>query len=216
MKRLRFTLLGDGSSDEALIRHVDWLVRFHVAEEVAVEAMWADLRGLQPRPSGLKARMVAALEYYPCDLLFVHRDAEREDPGNRNIEIEKAWTEAACNGTFVPVIPVRMSEAWLLVEELAIRRASGNPNGDEPLDLPPIKEIEHLPDPKSILLSLLKRASGLSGRRLKTFRPRPRLVADYMVDFEVLRSLPAFATMECRLREVLGELGVLRFQPQQR
>ena len=209
MRRLRFTLLGDGSSDEALIRHLDWLIRTYVSADVAVEAYWADLRGVPSRPAGLKARMVATLEFYPCELLFVHRDAEKEPPQNRVHEIEKAWTESACPGVCVPVIPVRMSEAWLLVEETAIRKASGNPNGMEPLDLPPIKEIERLIDPKNTLQQALRRASGLTGRRLKAFKPRPRLVAEYMENFETLRALPAFVQLETSLRQVLSEMKLL-------
>ncbi len=209
MRRLRFTLLGDGSSDEALIRHLDWLIRAHVANDVAVEPYWADLRGLPTRPTGLKARLVAALEFYPCELIFVHRDAEKEDPQNRIHEIENAWNEAACLGAYVPVIPVRMSEAWLLAEEMAIRKASGNPNGSEPLELPTMKDIERLSDPKKTLQNVLRRASGLSGRRLKAFQPKPRLVAEYMVQFEILRVLPAFLRLESNVRTALSELELL-------
>lgn len=36
----------------------------------------------------------------------------------------------------IPVIPVRMTEAWLLGHELSIRSAAGNPNGSENLELP--------------------------------------------------------------------------------
>ena len=47
----------------------------------------------------------------------------------------------------VLVIPVRMTEAWLLIDELALRRAAGNPNGRNPLDLPALKDLEALPEP---------------------------------------------------------------------
>ena len=32
------------------------------------------------------------------------------------------------------IVPVRMTEAWLLLDESAIRRVAGRPHGDEPLD----------------------------------------------------------------------------------
>lgn len=210
MRRLRFTLLGDGSSDEALIRHLEWLIRAHIAEDVALESSWAELRGIPSRPTSLQARIVAALEYYPCDLLFVHRDAEREDPEKRSLEILRAWTESACEGTYIPVVPVRMSEAWLLVDESAIRKAAGNPNGGDPLNLPLLKDIERLPDPKIKLQDALKNASGLTGRRLKAFKPRPRLVAEYMKNFDQLRELPAFRRLEQDLQSALSVRGLLR------
>jgi hypothetical protein len=36
----------------------------------------------------------------------------------------------------VCVVPVRMMEAWLLIDEMAIRRVAGNPNGRIPIELP--------------------------------------------------------------------------------
>lgn len=51
----------------------------------------------------------------------------------------------------VCVIPVRMTEAWLLFDEAAIRQAAGNRLGRAPLALPPLDEVEQEPDPKSLL-----------------------------------------------------------------
>jgi hypothetical protein len=39
----------------------------------------------------------------------------------------------------IPVVPVRMTEAWLLADEFAIRSAPGNPNGTQSLDLPDLR-----------------------------------------------------------------------------
>ena len=54
---------------------------------------------------------------YPCDLLFVHRDAERESIEQREKEIRESLEKSAMERTppVVRVIPVRMQEAWLLV-----------------------------------------------------------------------------------------------------
>ena len=76
---LQFTLVTDGPSDQVLLRHLAWLVRQHLPPEVPVQPQWADLRPLRERPRGLREKIAAALDLFPCDLLFVHRDAERED-----------------------------------------------------------------------------------------------------------------------------------------
>jgi len=91
-----------------------------------------------------------------------------------------------------------MQEAWLLFDEGAIRRAAGNPRGTETLRLPRSAELEKLPDPKHALHSALKAASGLSGRRLRSFLPHraARLVGQYITDFSALRVLSAFAAFE--------------------
>ena len=209
-RRLRFTLLGDGSSDEALKRHVEWLVRENVASDVAIDSQWADLRAAKPKPEGLGARIERAIDLYPCDVLFVHRDAEREEPERRIQEIAQACIGIKVRATPVPVIPVRMSESWLLCDETAIRKAAGNPNGEQPLNLPRLREIEGLPDPKNTLHTVLRCASGLTGRRLKAFSPRARLVANYITDFSLLRRLPAFQRLETDLRIVLEARGLLR------
>ena len=72
----------------------------------------------------------------------------------------------------VPVVPVRMTEAWLLVDEPAIRRVAGNPNGRCALDLPQVSKVETIADPKKLLKQVLATASELSGRRLKRFNDR--------------------------------------------
>ena len=209
-RRLRFTLLGDGSSDEALKRHVEWMVRENVASDVAIDSQWADLRAAKPKPEGLGARIERAIDLYPCDVLFVHRDAEREEPERRIQKIAQACLGMNVGVTPVPVIPVRMSESWLLCDETAIRKAAGNPNGEQPLNLPRLRDIEGLPDPKNTLHAVLRCASGLSGRRLKAFLPRARLVANYITDFSMLRRLPAFQRLETDLRNVLEAKGLLR------
>ncbi len=209
-RRLRFTLLGDGSSDEALNRHIEWLIRENVATDVAVDSHWADLRAVKPRPEGLRARIERTLDLYPSDLLFVHRDAEKESAEKRFEEILQACSAIIGISISVPVVPVRMSEAWLLCDELAIRKAAGNPNGDQPLNLPRLSELEKLPDPKNTLQNALRCASGLTGRRLKGFKPHARLFANYLTDFASLRGLSAFQRLESDLQKVLKDQFMLK------
>ena len=209
-RRLRFTLLGDGSSDEALKRHIEWLIRENVAADVAIDSHWADLRAVKPRPEGLRARIERTIDLYPSDLLFVHRDAEKEPPEKRFGEIMQACNAIIGKSIPVPVVPVRMSEAWLLSDELAIRKAAGNPNGDQLLNLPNLSDLEKLPDPKSTLQIALRCASGLTGRRLKGFKPHARLVANYLTDFASLRRLSAFQRLETDLQKVLKDRSMLK------
>jgi hypothetical protein len=132
----------------------------------------------------------------------VHRDAERESHSYRVAEIGQAVQNAAENlGAFPPVVcvvPVRMQEAWLLFEEDALRRAAGNPHGRQPLDLPHVRHVESLPDPKRILHDNLRAASGLSERRLKRFSVAVAAsrVAEFIDDFSPLRALSAFRELE--------------------
>lgn len=61
----------------------------------------------------------------------------------------KAVTGVAAGARVVPVIPGRMTEAWLRLDEAAIRRVAGNPNGRTKLGLPKLHEVESVADPKA-------------------------------------------------------------------
>jgi hypothetical protein len=203
---MRSTLVADGSSDRALLPILGWLLGQRTT--VPVELEWADLGSLPEPPRNLRERLQAAVAYYPCELLFVHRDAEREPREGRVDEIRAALRGLREVPPAVCVVPVRMQEAWLLFDEAALRSAAGCPNGDMALDLPPLDRIEQLPDPKDRLHTLLRQASGRQGRKAKKFRPHVHAhrLSDLIDDFSPLRRLPAFQALEAELDEVLAQL----------
>lgn len=213
MNLLNFTLLTEGSSDEALIPHLRWLLQQNGIEN-PIELTWADLRHL-PRnidTKGLANKISLSVELYPCDLLFIHRDTDRETISSRKEEIHRSVEslgEEKKPKLFICVIPVKMTEAWLLFDESAIRRASGNPNGDMPLDLPRTPDIENIADPKEILNDKLRIASGRVGRRLRKFNVRHSvtLIAEYIEDFSPLRRLSAFQELEADIQTIIVEIN---------
>ncbi|MBU0988817.1 MAG: DUF4276 family protein [Proteobacteria bacterium] len=200
MDEIRYTLISDGSSDRALLPILTWVLR-EKGEVRRVQPEWADLRRLPHPPQRLRERILYAIDLFPCDLLFVHRDAEREDSETRYREIRNALQEATKRGFQVPtvcVVPVRMTEAWLLFDEPAIRFAAGNPNGKNPLNMAELSVIEQIPNPKDVLFEILREASGLTGRRLKRFNTdecRIRITG-LVSDFSPLRQLSAFQRLE--------------------
>ena len=212
MNSLHFTLLSDGSSDRALLPLLTWLlIENHV--ERPIQRQWADLSRIRIRPRTLSERINVCLQLYPCDLLFVHRDAENVEISRRSMEITRAVRDLNAAQVEIPalveVIPVRMLEAWLLFSEPAIRAAAANSNGNMPIDLPPLRRLEQIPDPKHELHTLLRSASGLRGRRLNSFPVYERAiqVADHISDFSPLRVLPAFQRMEVLLQHALSTLS---------
>ena len=210
MRSIRYTLLADGPSDRCLIRVIDWLLDDILKSvQIAVNAQFADMRMLRNPPSGLSERIKRAIEQYPCDVLFVHRDAEKAARENRVDEISRAIKGTAVD-FHVAVVPVRMTDAWLLIDEGAIRRAADNPNGKVMLTLPALNRIEGLSNPKNALRDLLVAASEKTGRRLKQFKrdlgQRVHRVADLINDFSALRQLAAFRALEKDTRETLATL----------
>lgn len=194
------TLVCDGPTDANLIPILDWLLQQHLGHPLT-EGVLAPVWRLENKPKSLSEKISRAIELYPCELLFVHRDAEKSDPAPRHREIREAVEAAGKEGIRVPavaVVPVRMLEAWLLFDEQAIRSAAGNPNGKANLDLPGFHRIEDRPDPKEDLRKALRVASELQGRRLKKFDVAHAfsLITNYANDFAPLRQLKAFRELE--------------------
>lgn len=212
MPELRYALLADGASDRALMPHLTWLLQQRLPS-YAIQAEMAELWTLPPskRPKGLTERIKKTLELYRCDLLFIHRDAEREARQVRVGEIRNALTEAAqvALPPTICVIPVRMQEAWLLFDENAIRYAAENPNGKMPLLLPPLSGIENRPDPKQDLHEVLRTASGLRSHRLRSFSESKASyrVSEYTDDFAPLRVVSAFRALEADVDEEARRQG---------
>lgn len=153
-----------------------------------------------------------AVSFYPCQILFVHRDAENQGPELRYHEIFDANTTGLHH---VCLVPVRMQEAWLLHSELALREAAGRPSATNALNLPSADRWETLPDPKSVLQTALVEASGAQGRRARRFRPghAAHRLADLITDWSPLRQLAAFRRLEVDTRAAFEHIGVVSDGP---
>jgi hypothetical protein len=207
MKELRYTLISDGSSDKALLPILSWLLREHRVM-YPIQPEWADLGMLPNPPKDLSSKIELSIDLYPCDLLFVHRDAEKLSYIQRKDEIISALSNIKpSHSPSICVVPVRMTEAWLLINEAAIRRAAGNANGQKQLELPNPLLLEQHNDPKRLLYDFLKDASERKGRRLSNFPfgQSALLVAEYIDDFSPLRNLSAFRSLESDLEEIISK-----------
>lgn len=209
MNELRYTLVTDGSSDAALKPVLTWLLQDN-GVTCPIQGEWADLSYYRTKKKlSLSDRITLAYMYFPCNVMFVHRDSERTSLGKRVMEIRKAEEKIKASGVVPPivcVVPIRMLEAWLLVDEMAIRYASGNCSGTVPLDLPPLRDLERVPNPKKLLHSLLKTASNLNGRRLDAFNVEQSAfrITEFISDFSPLRELSAFAQLETEIQRLIS------------
>jgi hypothetical protein len=180
---------------------------------VTIVPQFYDPRGTMTPSRKLEERLQDAIKLFPCDVLFIHRDAEREPPEKRRREIDMAIAALGNSVSYwVPVIPVRMTEAWLLIDEKAIRQSADNPNGNVALKLPRLSRLESEPDPKEILNQQIIIASEKSGRRLEKLRRPSELawrrgrVAELINDYRPLRSLDAFQAFAERCLTVIDDL----------
>ncbi|MCW5908790.1 MAG: hypothetical protein KIS94_13085 [Chitinophagales bacterium] len=201
-KTLNYVLISDGSSDKALLSIIDFtLARFH--PDTIFSGDRAELSFFNPQPKTLVEKINNTLFYYEPDIIFIHRDAEKETLQQRDLEIQNA-IENVQNFTYIKIIPIRMTEAWLLTNESAIRIAAENPNGRVKLALPQISKIESLSDPKQTLRNLIIEASELKGRRLQKLKrslsAAIHLVAEHTEDFSKLDQLSAYKHFEEQIK----------------
>lgn len=200
-------LICDGTSDFCIIDILEWIAdenfphlgfRFLVAREVV------------PAKDSLSIRLKKTETLYSPDLIICHRDAEHMPLKQRTEEILKAKVDGKVTPAVIPAVPVRMVESWLLFDEYAIRSAANNKNGQMKIEIPPLRKLEQLPDPKEILFTALKTASGLPPNRLRRFeehKARAR-ISGHLDSFAPLRNLEAFKEFENSFIEEVNRLAI--------
>jgi hypothetical protein len=168
---VRALFLGDGTSDNGIVPQIENLAA-SLSIEIAVTS--PDLsRLLKPPGRAIEDKLRAAVEKGGrYDLIIVHRDADRDGRDARLLEITNAVRKVTPDTDYTVVIPVRMTEAWLLTDERELRQVAGNPRGTICLNLPEPARVESIPDPKRVLKETLGIASGLSGRKFDKFHDR--------------------------------------------
>ncbi len=214
MSQLLCTLLGEGPSDDALMAIIEWVLK-HPSLGLFPEAdvvLQFDNPNRFPRTFSLADRIVESSRDLPCDVLFIHHDADSSTPAVWARAIREAISEARRRADdvppSVPIVPVREMEVWLLIDEMSIRRVARKPQGRAPLNLPGIHEIERCADPKAVLREALRLASELPRRRWHQVDSIvPRAVADVIENYAPLRQLPAFQAFEAHVRRVIQDQG---------
>lgn len=211
---MRFVLVCEGSSDAPLINHIERLLvecgcahpqgdAFHQGSRHQGSRIGDKVREVVERSSDL-------------DLLFVHRDADNAGTEARLREIEAGVREGIGDTPsrglrHVAVVPVKMTEAWLLLDETAIRKVVRKPKGVQSLGLPPAAGVEAIADPKKVLRNALLAAVQTTGRRRRKFtREFPRLRRILLEDLPPggqLASLPSWNAFRSATQDALAELA---------
>lgn len=198
---LTFALLREGPSDDALVPHLRELVVRAGAPEAIGSAR--DYKGtvLEKLERLLK-------EEAPIDIAFIHRDSDGPSEAARLAEVSAALQALGDRAPLaVAVVPVQELEAWLLLDEGAVRAVVGKPSGRRALSLPPARSIESTSSPKEVLRQACLDASEARGRRLKEerrrFSERRRVLLERLDIDGPIRLLPAWQALERRVGEAV-------------
>ena len=164
----RVLFLGEGSSDEGIAGHIE-RIAYECGVEIAITVPKMEL--IPSDDKSVKSRLDAIRrlggEY---DLAIIHRDGDRDGREARLDEIRRAVESVMLESAFAAVIPIRMTEAWLVLDEMALRTVAGNPNSKVPLPIPGAAEAERIADPKALLRDILVAAAELTGRKRRIFQ----------------------------------------------
>ncbi|MFO7567042.1 MAG: DUF4276 family protein [Enhygromyxa sp.] len=154
---LRGALLAEGPSDRPLTQVLERLCRRPGVGRVEIEWGNEHLERYCPGRS-IASKVSTLLEIDPgYDIVFVHRDADARDPSPRLAEIDQVFSTLELHPPHVRIVPIQETEAWLLVDESAIRDQLRIPSS-HPLHLPKPKHIEQRANPKELLKQVLARA----------------------------------------------------------
>ena len=190
-RQLTYAVVADGTTDRLLVPIIEW----------AIHRLDPEVEILEPEFRTRSGSVADFLRTYDSTamLVFVHRDAEKIPLEQRMKEFDRVDRP-----DLVAVIPVRMSEAWILFDGPAIARAAGSPSAN--VSVPRLSEIEGIAEPKDRLERLLFEAAGSpGGRRGKVFKrslvERRVNVARHIGDFSPLERLTAFQQFQRSLAE---------------
>ena len=184
MAVIQCLLACEGGFDTALVSHIGRLIAKHSHLEPEFETSTSGRR-LADKIRNSPQRIG---QY---DLLFLHRDADNAGADARYREITAAVQDCGYSGPWAGIVPVRMTEAWLLLDERAIRQAVRNPHGRVQLTLPSPNEVARRADPRAILEGALLEASEKRGRRRNDTR---RALPD--ICHRLLENLPIAGPLE--------------------
>jgi len=201
--RVQFVLISEGSSDNGLISHLESVCIYAGADEARGIAL--DRQRLPPSVGNkVSDKLRAAMILEPqANLFLIHRDSDAPDPQLRYEEVRQAVNECQLQKPWVAIIPIQETEAWLLLDESAIRRIASKPNGTKPLGLPTADTVENESSPKERLKQAIFDANPVAGRRhekLKRDFPTHRQILLQGLSIDgAIRNVPSWQRMKADL-----------------
>src|SRR5579884_1436042 len=143
---IRSTLVAEGSTDGALGPMLTWLLERHLPEADVETTHVLSVDELSGIAKGdINGRMRRAIDLYPCEILFVHRDADSEDDAPRHEEIRRATAhlDPASTPPVIAVVPIQAIEAWLMFHADALFHAVRK-RARVTLDLPALRTVQSI------------------------------------------------------------------------
>lgn len=214
MTQLLFGFYGEGPRDYGFLMPLIERVLQDMLPHTDILPL--DVRVDKSDLSQIDKMLVVAEETNGFSLAIFHLDADgpnTTDAYNQRFEpgyLRVLDIEDGVNRVIVPVIPVRMTEAWMLVDFEAFCKVVGTRETANTLGFPGYpRQVESIQLPKTVFEMAIEKA--IRGRKhRKRIKPDEvyRPLAQRL-DLGLLAQVPAYQEFEGRLRETLKRLHYL-------
>lgn len=221
MKQLVLTFYAEGSSDYRFLpiivqRTADRILRY--AAVAPVEVLQPIVITPDPTAATHEQRILSvAQQAAGSHALVLHYDADSpvadsayQNRFSSDCRSIQECAQDVCRD-LVPVIPVRMTEAWILADVEAFKGVVGTELSAQELGFPrQPHQVEAILDPKSTLKSALSRVFSRRRRAKKASAPQYYETLSRRISLDNLERVPAFAQFMGDLRSLLQRLQFAR------
>ena len=221
IRALALAFYGEGATDKRFLptliqRTVQAILAEHQRTDIDIsnlDVLNDDLHRITKQDERILEAARRAVNYH---ILLVHADAdypnrdralaERIQPGFDRVRGEQAGVCAH----LIPVIPVRMTEAWMLADPAGLRTVMGIAKPIHELGLPQnARQVELVLDPKARLDAILQGAHGTQKRRHRIRLETLYLPLAQQISLARLAAVPSYQQFVEDLTGALGILGLV-------
>jgi hypothetical protein len=213
MKTLTFGFYGEGVRDFRFTRLIVERSFQRMIPHVDVQSIEIDVRREDRDQIGVIVEIARLTRGF--DLAVIHLDADSSTEQKAYDERYKPGSDAVqsggngLNSHLLPVIPIRMTEAWMLVDFAAFKVVSGTSLAAADLNFPERPEAaEKLPNPKETFETAVRQARP--GKRRPIHPADVYLPLAERIDLARLENLKAYHQFVGRAHELLADLHFIK------
>lgn len=164
----------------------------------------------------VKSAITISKKYNYFQIICIHCDADDHSEDNvlktkitPTIDGINSSSEDCCKN-IVAVIPIYMTEAWMLANPTLLSKRIDSSMSVSDLGLPKISQVETITDPKQTIINAIN-ISEKQGRRRSKKLSISQLYSPISkeLNLEDLRNLKSFQVFEKRCREALVKIGYI-------
>ncbi len=218
MRQLIIGMIAEGKTDvrfwESVIKRTFESVAFECTGDIEI----LDIQKIQVAKSTFKEEaMEAAIkgwENYGISTLCVHADADNASDDfifqhkiNPAFEAVENSEQEICK-VLVPLVPVQMTEAWILADTALFKEEIGTEKSDNELGIH--HSPEHIKDPKQAIKDAIRIAlEHFPQRRRRLNIAELYLPIGQKINLEQLEKIPSYFKFKESVREALRKLNLL-------